>query len=165
MSLMSDVQTAKSQEIVEVRMADESETSQSSASGWSSSADGMRAGGSLQRAGSSTRLGQLPLYGSSGNLRQPKSLVVPTAVQQQEHYQQLLQQGKLRQGSIIKKQKSTALPPGEEVKATYVMKERESLGEKWVFIVNGLRVKEWEKKCGKLLKQLSLVEVCCCSVC
>lgn len=39
----------------------------------------------------------------SGRTRTPPPLVVPVSVQNQEHYQQLLEQGKLRHGSIIKK--------------------------------------------------------------
>ena len=86
----------------------------------------------------------------------PKTLVVPQAAQQQEHYQELLQQGKLRPGSIIKRTKSS--PKTEALKPSYKMRERENLGEFWVFIVHGKRIKLWEKECGRLLNQLSLVE-------
>jgi diacylglycerol kinase (ATP) len=141
---------------------------------------------------------------------------IPVAVQNQEHYQQLADQGKLRQGTIIKTtnrrgkgsmgshvvlgmdgsqrrmpkhgSQSSLVPseasvetsqasyqsqsngvdastscghqtPGEERKsAGYQVKERDGLGEFWVIIVNGAKLKLWEKKCARLLNQLSLVK-------
>ena len=141
---------------------------------------------------------------------------IPFAVQSQEHYQQLADQGKLRQGTIIKTtnrrskgsmgshvvlgmdgsqrrmpkhgSQSSLVPseasvetsqashqsqshgvdpttssgqqiPGEERKPTgYQYREREGLDEFWVIIVNGAKIKLWEKKCARLLNQLSLVK-------
>ncbi len=156
--------------------------------------------------------------GSSGRENEPKggtaveNVLVPKAVQNEEHYKQLLEQGKLRSGSIIKKknrwnggnhgvvldldgnarrmprassqsslvhsessvdfsqpsQSGMGAPSphsdtgstGEDSrqKRGYTIRQRDVLNEFWVFIVNGLKVKVWEKQCGRLLEQLSLVK-------
>jgi diacylglycerol kinase family enzyme len=88
-----------------------------------------------------------------------KPLVVPVAVQREEHFQQLLQQGKLRHGSIIKRQRSSPVTENAgEKKPTYRLREQEGLQEFWVFIVHGLKIKVWEQKCPPLIKQLSRVK-------
>lgn len=133
----------------------------------------------------------------SGRTRTPPPLVVPVSVQNQEHYQQLLEQGKLRHGSIIKKSNRRAMgasgshvvvgmdgtqqrlprsgsqawsessveTSNQEVsgasngsKKGYTMRERDTLDELWVIIVNGQKKKAWEEKCARLLNQLSLVK-------
>eukprot|EP00890_Picochlorum_soloecismus_P004404 jgi/Picsp_1/4965/NSC_02328-R1_diacylglycerol kinase catalytic region len=88
-----------------------------------------------------------------------KPLVVPVAVQREEHFQQLLQQGKLRHGSIIKRQRSSPMTENAaEKKPTYKLREQEGLQELWVFIVHGLKIKAWEQKCPPLIKQMSRVK-------
>lgn len=88
-----------------------------------------------------------------------KQLVVPVAVQREEHFQQLLQQGKLRHGSIIKRQRSSPMTENAaEKKPTYKLREQEGLQEFWVFIVYGLKIKAWEQKCPPLIRQLSRVK-------
>ena len=88
-----------------------------------------------------------------------KPLVVPVAVQREEHFQQLLQQGKLRHGSIIKRQRSSPITENAgEKKPTYRLREQEGLQELWVFIVHGLKIKVWEQKCPPLIRQLSRVK-------
>ena len=42
--------------------------------------------------------------------------------------------------------------------SSYTVREREQLEETWVIIVNGLKKKEWERRCARLLNQLSLVK-------
>lgn len=152
---------------------------------------------------------------SSAPIAPVERVLVPTAVQNEEHYKQLLEQGKLRHGSIIKttnrrskgsqgshvvlgidgtprrmpksgSQSSLLMASESSVDMSqpsqsgihessrqsdtgstmedsrkprgYTIRERESLDELWIFIVNGLKKKVWEKKCGRLLNQLSLVK-------
>lgn len=138
-------------------------------------------------------------------------ILVPKAVQNEEHYKQLLEQGKLRHGSIIKKKNRRnmsgsqivldmdghahrmpkaasqsslvqsessvdmshecgAPSPHSDAGSTgadsyskqttrgYTVRERDGVNELWIFIVNGLKRKVWEKQCGRLLNQLSLVK-------
>lgn len=189
--------------------------------------DGVGLGGPVDDAVSSVTTRSLSLTGtsgvktsdtgSSGKENETKgtlveNILVPKAVQNEEHYKQLLEQGKLRSGSIIKKknrwsngsqhvvidadgnarrmprassqsslvhsessvevsqpsQSGMGAPSphsdtgstGEEPRQTkgYKIREREDLNEFWVFIVNGLKLKIWEKHCGRILKQLSLVK-------
>ena len=64
----------------------------------------------------------------------------------------------LRNGTIIKGHRRIAsnLRPA----SGYKLKEKSAPSEgKWVFIVNGLKIKQWEQVAPRLLKQLSLVEV------
>ena len=64
----------------------------------------------------------------------------------------------LRNGTIIKghRRSLSRLQPA----TGYKMKEKSQPTEgKWVFIVNGAKLKQWEQVAPKLLKQLSLVEV------
>ena len=148
-----------------------------------------------------------------------EKILVPKAVQNEEHYKQLLEQGKLRHGSIIKKKNrpstsgsqivfhdmdghahrmpkaasqsslmqsessidvshdcgapsphsdagstavdskpSTGVDSYSKPTRGYTIRERDAVNELWIFIVNGLKRKVWEKKCGRLLNQLSLVK-------
>jgi len=64
----------------------------------------------------------------------------------------------LRNGTIIKGHRRTVsrLQPANG----YKMKDKSQPTEgKWVFIVNGSKLKQWEQVAPSLLKQLSLVEV------
>ncbi len=145
-----------------------------------------------------------------------KKILVHRDIQAEEHYRELLEQGKLRHGSIIKKRdqrrwgsagenvvlsmdgqvagrmpRSTSIgslstrSQSEDVSQSsmsvpnaldglgetgalaatatspfapsYTIRERDQFDEFWVIIVNGLKKKEWEARCGRLLSQLSLV--------
>ena len=143
-------------------------------------------------------------------------------IQGEAHYRELLEQGKLRHGSIVKRndrrrkgsegenvvltmdgQVAGRLPrsvsfgsmssmdvshssvsfsrdvgeavgpvphasgmvstsPGNEATSSftpsYKIKERDQFDELWIIIVNGLKKKEWEAGCARLLNQLSLVK-------
>lgn len=148
-----------------------------------------------------------------------KKILVHRDIQAEEHFRELLEQGKLRHGSIIKKrdqrrrgstgenvvlsmdgqvagrlprstsigslsarsqsedvsQSSVSIPNAldslgdtRSTAATaatatspftpsYTVRERGQFDEFWVIIVNGLKKKEWEARCGRLLSQISLV--------
>ena len=63
----------------------------------------------------------------------------------------------LRNGTVIKNYRRT--PSNLRPASKYKLKERAAPDGKWVFIVNGLKLKQWEVVAPRLLKQLSLVEV------
>ena len=155
-----------------------------------------------------------------------KKILVHRDIQAEEHYRALLEQGKLRHGSIIKKRdqrrwgsagehvvlsmdgqvagrlpRSTSIgslsarSQSEDVSLSsvsnanasgadglggvgatmatatssytpshtpshtpsYKIRERDQVDEFWAIIVNGLKKKEWEARCGRLLSQISLV--------
>lgn len=63
-----------------------------------------------------------------------------------------------RNGSIIKNHRRT--PSFVKAASGYTLRERSGPSQgKWVFIVNGTKIKQWHELCPKLLKQLSSVEV------
>ncbi len=145
-----------------------------------------------------------------------KKILVHRDIQTEEHYRELLEQGKLRHGSIIKKRDqrrrgssgenvvlsmdgqvagrlprstsvgslsarsqsedvshssvsipnaldglgdtgATAATATSSLTPSYTLRERDQFDEFWVIIVNGLKRKEWEARCGRLLSQISLV--------
>jgi hypothetical protein len=64
----------------------------------------------------------------------------------------------LRNGTIIKGHRRSL--SRLQTASGYKLKEKSQPTEgKWVFIVNGSKLKQWEQVAPRLLKQLSLVEV------